>query len=263
MAAADARAVFGSNLRELSKRARSIAQLCRDIGINRTQFNRYLSGEAFPRPDVLLRLCRFFNVDARILLQSLEELEVEAIARAPDMTSLEPLRRKMLDFDHKRTPDGYYRMVRPIATLPGMSVESLLVLKTRPDGTKAIQAAVPKPYYDAVGQVRTWPERRLSGLVFQHNEGISFLFSSATGRMLQLCYFSGGFSVLANLYTGYAAFTVSSGSRQAQIVPAILEYLGTDYRLALRTRRRETAAPKKTLSRVTREYFQRWTPYQT
>ena len=30
-----------------------LTELCREIGVNRTQFNRYLSGNAFPRPDVL------------------------------------------------------------------------------------------------------------------------------------------------------------------------------------------------------------------
>ncbi len=59
---------FGKNLRILISREPSVSQVCRNIGVNRTQFLRYLSGEAHPRPDVLQRICKHFGVDARILL---------------------------------------------------------------------------------------------------------------------------------------------------------------------------------------------------
>ena len=71
---AELRSMLGANLRQLADRYPSVAELCRQLGVNRTQFNRYLSGESFPRPDVLDRICRFFDVDARILLKPLEEI---------------------------------------------------------------------------------------------------------------------------------------------------------------------------------------------
>ncbi|MFZ0097045.1 MAG: hypothetical protein WAK98_01060, partial [Gemmobacter sp.] len=51
MSPTEVRAVFGQNLRKLCDGGPPITVLCQQIGINRTQFNRYLSGEAFPRPD--------------------------------------------------------------------------------------------------------------------------------------------------------------------------------------------------------------------
>ena len=72
---ADLRNMFGENLRVLAKKYPSISELSRRLGINRTQFNRYLSGESFPRPDVLDRICSFFKVDARILLEPGSALE--------------------------------------------------------------------------------------------------------------------------------------------------------------------------------------------
>ncbi len=72
---AELRNVFGSNLRKLARNYPSVSALCRQLGINRTQFNRYLSGESYPRPDVLDQICRFFDVDARILLRPLERIE--------------------------------------------------------------------------------------------------------------------------------------------------------------------------------------------
>lgn len=72
---AELRAMFGRNLRLLCQPYASVSALCRELGINRTQFNRYLSGESFPRPDILQRICAYFKVDARFLLQPLHELQ--------------------------------------------------------------------------------------------------------------------------------------------------------------------------------------------
>jgi transcriptional regulator with XRE-family HTH domain len=74
--------MFGSNLRSLAKGYTSISELSRQLGINRTQFNRYLSSESFPRPDVLARICFFFEVDARVLLESVDP---HAIRPRPDI----------------------------------------------------------------------------------------------------------------------------------------------------------------------------------
>jgi transcriptional regulator with XRE-family HTH domain len=65
------RTIFGENLRLLSRDYPSVTALSQNLGINRTQFNRYLYGESFPRPDILERICNFFHVDARILLEPL------------------------------------------------------------------------------------------------------------------------------------------------------------------------------------------------
>ena len=72
---AELRAMFGRNLRLLCQPYASVSALCRDLGINRIQFNRYLSGESFPQPDILQRICAYFKVDARILLQPLHEVQ--------------------------------------------------------------------------------------------------------------------------------------------------------------------------------------------
>ena len=66
--------MFGANLRTLGAKYASVSDLARQLGINRTQFNRYLSGESFPRPDVLDRICVFFGVDARVLLEPIDQI---------------------------------------------------------------------------------------------------------------------------------------------------------------------------------------------
>lgn len=69
------RNIFGENLRQMAKGYGSVTAVAQALNINRTQYNRYLSGESFPRPDVLAQICAFFNVDARILLEPLETLQ--------------------------------------------------------------------------------------------------------------------------------------------------------------------------------------------
>lgn len=51
-----------------------ISKICREIPINRTQFNRYRSGESFPRADTLDRICRYFDVSAEIVRFPLDDL---------------------------------------------------------------------------------------------------------------------------------------------------------------------------------------------
>jgi len=52
---AQLRQIFGTNLKQLCQNKPSISAVTRDLGINRTQFNRYMSGESFPRPDILYK----------------------------------------------------------------------------------------------------------------------------------------------------------------------------------------------------------------
>lgn len=56
------RTAFSQNLRFLCAEAPSIAQICREIGLNRQQFNRYLSGAGLPSAHNLRRIARHFDV---------------------------------------------------------------------------------------------------------------------------------------------------------------------------------------------------------
>jgi len=66
--------IFGRNLRQLCKRVGTIAEVADHLDVNRVQMNRILNGESFPKPGLMKRICDYFQVDARILLQLLSEL---------------------------------------------------------------------------------------------------------------------------------------------------------------------------------------------
>ncbi len=66
---------ISENLALLCSYHRSIADVCRRIGINRQQFNKYLSGQSFPSQHNLRRLCDFFGVSPSELLMPPARLE--------------------------------------------------------------------------------------------------------------------------------------------------------------------------------------------
>lgn len=51
------------NLRHLCAKHPSVADICRRIGINRQQFNKYLAGASLPSPRNLARICGFFGLE--------------------------------------------------------------------------------------------------------------------------------------------------------------------------------------------------------
>lgn len=61
---------FAMNLMALVNRKPSIAAVCRDLGMNRQQFNKYLSGNSLPSPATLEKLCRYFKVDPEVMFQN-------------------------------------------------------------------------------------------------------------------------------------------------------------------------------------------------
>lgn len=58
---------FADNLRALCTRHGSIAAVCRALGMNRQQFNKYLSGSTLPNVATLERICGFFDIESENL----------------------------------------------------------------------------------------------------------------------------------------------------------------------------------------------------
>jgi transcriptional regulator with XRE-family HTH domain len=79
---------FANNLRSICAEYGSIAKVCREIGINRQQFNRYLNGGGMPSAHNLRRIERYFDLP-----------EAQLFAEHEDFT-----RRHILN--HQRTASG-------------------------------------------------------------------------------------------------------------------------------------------------------------
>ncbi|ASP40154.1 transcriptional regulator [Bacterioplanes sanyensis] len=59
---------FSLNLKLLCSYYKSIADVCRRLDVNRSQFNRYLNGRSQPSANMLLKLCTFFGVEKHEIL---------------------------------------------------------------------------------------------------------------------------------------------------------------------------------------------------
>ncbi|MFB9980001.1 helix-turn-helix domain-containing protein [Mesorhizobium kowhaii] len=54
---------LAANLRRLIQRHASVSAVCREVGINRTQFERYLQGQAIPNKATARLICEYFKID--------------------------------------------------------------------------------------------------------------------------------------------------------------------------------------------------------
>ncbi len=73
-----------ANLRYLSSLYPSIAEVCRRLGINRQQYNKYLAGQARPSRHNLRRICDFFGVSEwELLLEERRFAELVSVRRSP------------------------------------------------------------------------------------------------------------------------------------------------------------------------------------
>lgn len=88
---------FGPNLRLLCGYRPTIARVAQDLDINRSQLNRYLAGNSFPRGPLMRRICDYFGVEPHEML--LPEADFARIVRLRglDSDALAPLIRRHLD----------------------------------------------------------------------------------------------------------------------------------------------------------------------
>jgi transcriptional regulator with XRE-family HTH domain len=86
---------FSTNLRFLCERQGTISNLCRRIGLNRQQFNKYLSGLHLPSPQNLRLIANFFGLGVSILFSDPEEFRtliegnffhaMESLRKSPEL----------------------------------------------------------------------------------------------------------------------------------------------------------------------------------
>jgi len=86
---------FSANLSLLCSHYRSISDVCRRMGMNRQQFNKYLNGQVHPSRHNMQRLCDFFGVtESEILMEAHRFAQLVGLRKRPmDKADLDvPLR---------------------------------------------------------------------------------------------------------------------------------------------------------------------------
>lgn len=223
---AELRAMFGANLRRLAAGYTSISDLSRQLNINRTQFNRYLSGESFPRPDVLARICAFFDVDGRVLLEP-----VDQIANTDDPIS-NPYLRDYVGAGAQNIPEdvfpsGFYRFARRSFVKQSVFLTALVYV-SRQGRTTCMRGFEAKEAMQLQALPFSALAREFRGLVMQQEDGIGIFVSRHNAMTCSFNYLSRVASFENNYWVGYVTRTVPEVTDEVRVTRLVYEHLGTN-----------------------------------
>lgn len=228
---AELRAMFGANLRILAKDYASISELARKLGINRTQFNRYLAGDSFPRPDVLARICDFFDIDARVLLDPVESFGHEqSVLSGPELGTFLG---GGLDVPMRDFPTGFYRFSRKSFLDNSRYAQGLVWVWRNKTGHCFIRGYEAREAMQQQGLESIPPLREFRGLVMRQENAITMNISRHGAMTSSFNILHPVASFENNFWVGYVARTVPESISSHRVVRMVYEYLGTGAQVAL------------------------------
>lgn len=240
------RAVFGQNLRELVADQASVSDVCRRIGINRAQFNRYMNGESYPRPDRLKQICDFFGVDARILTEPLEER-----GSVGEMAAIHPEMKEFATFMKDPIPEsffpsGIFRFSRRSFIFPDMYVMNLLRvyrvgLATFMKGNETLSVARDQ------GLSTSLKQREYRGMVQPLESGFCTFITQRNGLTGTFNFFSPVMALNQKFWQGYAIRTTPEVLDSSRASRVVFEYLGEDTQTILATARQRGFCSEESL----------------
>lgn len=217
------RNMFGANLRTLSKQYSSVSELSRQLGINRTQFNRYLSGESFPRPDVLDRICEFFSVDARILLDPVESVDKAGmVLNGPVLADF--IGRGVNDIPQELFPDGFYRFSRRSFTNNSQFFVGLVNVFRR-SGHTYVRGFESREAMREQGLPLDARTREYRGYVVRQEDGIALLISRRKAMSSSFNFLTRVASFENNFWVGYVTRTVRESANSSRATRMVFEHL--------------------------------------
>ena len=216
--------MFGANLRQLARIYPSISELSRQLGINRTQFNRYLSGESFPRPDVLSRICEFFGVDARVLLEPVDKIEAgEDALNSPFLRAF--MGQDVSHVPEEVFPSGFYRFSRR-SFLDQSRYVLGLVWVFRDKASTYVRGYEARAAMEAQGLPLSRAAREFRGVMFRQEDGVASMISRQNARTASFNFLTRVSSFEQNYWVGYVARTVRESPDGERVVRMVYEHLG-------------------------------------
>ena len=198
---AELRHVFGKNLRVLAHRYPSVSDLSRQLGINRTQLNRYLSGDSFPRPDVLALICDFFEVDARILLEPVEEINRPTRDPVANAYLRDFVGSGIPQIPSELFPNGFYRFTRRSFVRNDLFIVGLVHVRRESEHT-FLRGYESKEAMRIQGLPVDPGTREFRGLAMQQEDGITLLVSRRNAMTCSFNYLSRVASFDNNFWVG-------------------------------------------------------------
>jgi transcriptional regulator with XRE-family HTH domain len=128
---------FAENLRLMSITKSSIAQVCRDLGMNRQQFNKYLSGTNLPGPATLEKIAIYFGVDQRSMFDALshsqdgfgeDAISAERSFGQVEQSILASMTKNLAENQTTKFQEGCYQIYYPGMPDPKDIVRAMMVV---------------------------------------------------------------------------------------------------------------------------------------
>lgn len=247
------RHVFAQNLKTLIDDFGTVTEVSRKLEINRTQLIRYTTGESFPGPDILVRLCDFFEVPLTIIKTPLAEIAHQEVSQGlpSDFNNcFEPAPKSAF-------PNGFYREYTYKSSEP-CPFQHCIGHATSDKGRRIFSIYAPDRNRIGEGlEKRRRLKRKFKGYVFSQPTGFCMLDNIPGNPVFALTAFRTGFFQSPHIFPGFKlsskadiAFDIHSGR------PTVLEYIGTDYRAALRHGRGPQYIKKDDLSDLVQLSFE-------
>lgn len=221
---AELRDVFGRNLRLLVNDYPSVSEVSRRLNINRTQLNRYLQGDSFPRPDILHRICEFFDVDARVLLEPIEKLRPQPAPKAElrDFLTFERGNLSEADF-----PSGFYHFSRRSFLNEEFFIQGLVYVY-RKGSEVIVRGYEPKSAMKRQGMASTPDRREFRGHAASAEGGVAFVVSRRSATTCSFNYLNRVPSYDGNLWVGYVSRTIPEQITGPRVTRLVYEHIGED-----------------------------------
>ena len=133
---------FADNLMALCQQHGSIAAVCRELEMNRQQFNKYLSGASLPNAATLERICSFFKIPAEVLFQDprgfrgtnpLPDSPADEVLKRLPLAFLQNGARVLESIRHSTLRAGVYLLYYPWPRDPRMCARAAMLV-TKSEG---------------------------------------------------------------------------------------------------------------------------------
>lgn len=124
--------IVAANLRTLCSKERSIASVCRRIGVTPQKFNNYLHAKHLPSDSVIEKICDAFDIDEDTLYLSPRLKQINSSATQSKLFNEVFIGIQKLQ-SHKVTslPDGKYELFFHVEESPEVVLRSLLFVETQ------------------------------------------------------------------------------------------------------------------------------------
>lgn len=230
------RAIFGQNLKALSGAYPSVSEVCRQLDINRAQFNRYLNGESYPRPDMLARICAFFDTDARILTDPIDSITAarNSLLSHPEISDFTDVSTHLIE--ETALPSGFYRFSRQSFLYPEKFISGLLYIY-RKDGWTFIKGSEARQSVLEQGLPEDPRTRQFRGYIVPMEDGFGSMISRRNSLTYTFNFFAPVASFNHNFWQGYAARTINEAMNSSRVSRMIYEFLGPSTGEILKTAR--------------------------